>query len=77
MMPQHAPHSCGMYRGGYRARIRSDRWRHRVGTTVFPGAVLHARHVAEAVLTMARLPLEANVQFLTITATAMPFVGRG
>jgi NADP-dependent 3-hydroxy acid dehydrogenase YdfG len=36
-----------------------------------------AAHVAEAVLFMARLPLEANVQFLTVMATAMPFVGRG
>ena len=34
-------------------------------------------HVAEAVLLMARLPLDTNVQFLTITATAMPFIGRG
>jgi NADP-dependent 3-hydroxy acid dehydrogenase YdfG len=36
-----------------------------------------ARHVADAVLYMAGLPLGANVQFLTITATAMPFIGRG
>ena len=35
------------------------------------------RHVAEAVLYMARLPLDANVQFMTIMATKMPFVGRG
>jgi NADP-dependent 3-hydroxy acid dehydrogenase YdfG len=35
------------------------------------------RHVAEAVLFMAGLPLDANVQFLTITATTMPFIGRG
>ena len=35
------------------------------------------RHVAEAVLFMAGLPLDTNVQFLTITATAMPFIGRG
>jgi NADP-dependent 3-hydroxy acid dehydrogenase YdfG len=34
-------------------------------------------HVADAVLHMASLPLEANVQFMTIMATAMPFVGRG
>ena len=34
-------------------------------------------HVADAVLYMAGLPLDANVQFLTITATAMPFIGRG
>jgi len=33
--------------------------------------------VVEAVLTMARMPAEANVQFLTVMATAMPFVGRG
>jgi NAD(P)-dependent dehydrogenase (short-subunit alcohol dehydrogenase family) len=33
--------------------------------------------VADAVLNMARLPLEANVQFMTIMATKMPFVGRG
>jgi hypothetical protein len=30
-----------------------------------------------AVLYMASLPLEANVQFLTVMATKMPFVGRG
>ncbi|MFI5613773.1 SDR family oxidoreductase [Amycolatopsis sp. NPDC051903] len=34
-------------------------------------------HVADAVLYMASLPLDANVQFLTITATTMPFIGRG
>jgi NADP-dependent 3-hydroxy acid dehydrogenase YdfG len=36
-----------------------------------------AKHVAAAVLYMASLPLDANVQFLTITATKMPFIGRG
>jgi NAD(P)-dependent dehydrogenase (short-subunit alcohol dehydrogenase family) len=35
------------------------------------------RHVAEAVVYMAGLPLDANVQFMTLTATAMPFIGRG
>jgi NAD(P)-dependent dehydrogenase (short-subunit alcohol dehydrogenase family) len=35
------------------------------------------RHVAEAVVYMAGLPLDTNVQFLTITATTMPFIGRG
>lgn len=35
------------------------------------------RHVAEAVVYMASLPLDANVQFLTIVATKMPFIGRG
>jgi len=33
--------------------------------------------VASAVLYMAELPLETNVQFMTIMATNMPFVGRG
>ena len=35
------------------------------------------KHVGEAVVHMANLPLEANVLFLTLTATNMPFVGRG
>ncbi|HEX6636752.1 MAG TPA: SDR family oxidoreductase [Steroidobacteraceae bacterium] len=34
-------------------------------------------HVANAVLQMAKLPLEANVQFMTIMATKMPYIGRG
>ncbi len=34
-------------------------------------------HVAEAVLYMAGLPLDTNVQFITLMATAMPFIGRG
>ena len=34
-------------------------------------------HVASAVVYMASLPLEANVQFLTVMATNMPFIGRG
>jgi NAD(P)-dependent dehydrogenase (short-subunit alcohol dehydrogenase family) len=34
-------------------------------------------HVADAVLYMAGLPLSANVQFMTVMATAMPFIGRG
>ncbi len=38
---------------------------------------MDVRHVAEAVLYMASLPLEANVQFMTVMATGMPFVGRG
>ncbi len=45
--------------------------------SVRPEPTFDPAHVAEAVLMMARLPLEANVQFMTIMATAMPFVGRG
>jgi NAD(P)-dependent dehydrogenase (short-subunit alcohol dehydrogenase family) len=42
-----------------------------------PEARMDLRHVAEAVLYMANLPLEANVQFMTVMATKMPFIGRG
>jgi NAD(P)-dependent dehydrogenase (short-subunit alcohol dehydrogenase family) len=38
---------------------------------------LDLSHVANAVLYMANLPLDANVQFMTVMATKMPFVGRG
>jgi NAD(P)-dependent dehydrogenase (short-subunit alcohol dehydrogenase family) len=40
-------------------------------------ATMDVQHVASAVLYMAGLPLEANVQFLTVLATKMPYVGRG
>jgi NAD(P)-dependent dehydrogenase (short-subunit alcohol dehydrogenase family) len=39
--------------------------------------VFDVAHVAAAVLQMASLPLDVNVQFMTIMATAMPFIGRG
>jgi NAD(P)-dependent dehydrogenase (short-subunit alcohol dehydrogenase family) len=42
-----------------------------------PEPTFDARHVTDAVLYMASLPLDANVQFLTITATKMPYIGRG
>ena len=38
---------------------------------------MDVRHVADAVLYMANLPLDANVQFITVMATNMPFIGRG
>jgi NAD(P)-dependent dehydrogenase (short-subunit alcohol dehydrogenase family) len=38
---------------------------------------MDVRHVADAVLYMASLPLDANVQFMTLIATKMPFIGRG
>ena len=38
---------------------------------------LDVAHVVRAVLYMASLPLDANVQFMTVMATAMPFIGRG
>ncbi|HET7503233.1 MAG TPA: SDR family oxidoreductase, partial [Kofleriaceae bacterium] len=45
--------------------------------SVRPEPTIDVAHVAAAVLHMANLPLEANVQFMTIMATRMPFVGRG
>jgi NAD(P)-dependent dehydrogenase (short-subunit alcohol dehydrogenase family) len=39
--------------------------------------VIDVRHVADAILYMAGLPLDANVQFMTVMATRMPFIGRG
>ncbi|CAH2798224.1 MAG: Putative oxidoreductase [uncultured Paraburkholderia sp.] len=39
--------------------------------------LMDVQHVADAVLHMAQLPLSANVQFMTIMASKMPFVGRG
>jgi NAD(P)-dependent dehydrogenase (short-subunit alcohol dehydrogenase family) len=38
---------------------------------------MDVRHVADAVVYMASLPLDANVQFITVMATKMPFIGRG
>jgi NAD(P)-dependent dehydrogenase (short-subunit alcohol dehydrogenase family) len=38
---------------------------------------MDVKHVADAVVHMASLPLEANIQFITVMATKMPFVGRG
>jgi NAD(P)-dependent dehydrogenase (short-subunit alcohol dehydrogenase family) len=44
---------------------------------IAPEPRMDVEHAAEAVLAMARLPLETNVLFMTIMATKMPFVGRG
>ncbi|MDA7587027.1 SDR family oxidoreductase [Alphaproteobacteria bacterium] len=40
-------------------------------------ATMDVAHVASSVLHMANLPLDANVQFMTVMATKMPFIGRG
>lgn len=45
--------------------------------TLAPEPTFDAEQVAAAVLFMAGLPLDANLQFLTIMATTMPFIGRG
>jgi NAD(P)-dependent dehydrogenase (short-subunit alcohol dehydrogenase family) len=45
--------------------------------SVKPEPLMDVKHVGDAVLHMANLPLDVNVQFMTIMATKMPFVGRG
>jgi NAD(P)-dependent dehydrogenase (short-subunit alcohol dehydrogenase family) len=45
--------------------------------SVRPEPRIDVEHVARAVLYMASLPLDANVQFMTVMATAMPLLGRG
>ncbi|MBR9763595.1 MAG: SDR family oxidoreductase [Rhodobacteraceae bacterium] len=42
-----------------------------------PPPVMEVAEVAQAVLHMAQLPLTANVQFMTLMATKMPYIGRG
>ncbi len=42
-----------------------------------PPETMDVAHVAEAILQMAGLPLATNVQFMTIMATKMPYIGRG
>ena len=44
---------------------------------IVPEPVMDVRHCAEAVVYMASLPLDANVQSMTVMATKMPFIGRG
>ena len=45
--------------------------------SVKPEPLMDVKHVGDAVLHMANLPLDVNVQFITLMATKMPFVGRG
>lgn len=45
--------------------------------SMMPEPRMDVRHVADAILYMAGLPFEANVQFMTVMATTMPFIGRG
>jgi NAD(P)-dependent dehydrogenase (short-subunit alcohol dehydrogenase family) len=45
--------------------------------TVLLEPMMDVSHAAQAVLYMAGLPLDANVQFMTVMATKMPFIGRG
>ena len=47
------------------------------GGTIEREPTIDVAHVARAIVYMATLPLDANVQFMTVMATKMPFIGRG
>src|ERR1700694_2708467 len=72
--------ACGQVDIGNAATPMTDRMVQGVlqpnGTSV-PEPRMDAEHVGNAVLYMASLPLDANVLFMTVMATKMPFVGRG
>ncbi len=42
-----------------------------------PEPTMAVENVSNAVVYMAEMPLDANVQFMTVMATKMPFIGRG
>jgi len=47
------------------------------GGEIKPEPVMGIEHCARAIVYMAGLPLDVNVQFMTLMATKMPFIGRG
>jgi NAD(P)-dependent dehydrogenase (short-subunit alcohol dehydrogenase family) len=72
--------ACGQIDIGNAATSRNEdtaRGRLQASGKVEAEPRIDVRHVAEGVLYMAQLPLEANVQFMTVMATKMPYVGRG
>lgn len=72
--------ACGQIDIGNAASEMTDAMRKGVPQadgSLKPESVMDVSHVADAVLHMANLPLEANVQFMTVMATTMPFIGRG
>jgi hypothetical protein len=50
---------------------------HQVDVSIKPEPPMDVSNVANAIVQMASLPLDANVLFNTVMATKMPFVGRG
>lgn len=57
--------------------VRMTRGVAQANGTIAVEPVMDPEHVGQAVLNMANLPLDANVLFMTIMATKMPYVGRG
>jgi NAD(P)-dependent dehydrogenase (short-subunit alcohol dehydrogenase family) len=76
------PHdiACGQIDVGNAATGRTERMKtgvQQADLSLAPEPTIDADHVASAVAYMASLPLDANVQFMTVMATKMPFIGRG
>ena len=72
--------ACGQIDIGNAETELTQRMRHGVpqaNGTIAVEPMMDVEHVARAVVYMASLPLDANVQFLTVMATKMPFIGRG
>ena len=72
--------ACGQVDVGNAATGRTERMKTGVlqaDLSLAPEPTMDASHVGSAVAYMASLPLDANVQFMTVKATKMPFVGRG
>jgi len=72
--------ACGQIDIGNAATEMTERMTQGVAQadgTKSPEPRMDVKLVADAVLYMANLPLEANVQFMTVMATKMPFIGRG
>jgi len=72
--------ACGQIDVGNAATEMTERMKKGVpqaNGTVEVEPTMDVQNVARAVVYMASLPLDANVQFLTVMATKMPFVGRG
>jgi len=72
--------ACGQIDIGNAATERTARFTEGIAQangTMAGEPLMDVAHVASAVVYLASLPLDANVQFLTVMATKMPFIGRG
>ncbi len=72
--------ACGQIDIGNARTEMSERMQNKLETTKGAAAVepqIDARHVADAVVYMANLPVTVNVPFITVMANGMPYIGRG
>ena len=70
--------ACGQIDiGNARTPMVEEQHERQIAAGLEPDPSMNVQHVADAVMYMAELPLEANVQFMTVMATKMPYIGRG